>query len=427
MSPRDKQKLNGITEGAEPNQNAFSKVTVNGKQANASEKTDNFNVAAGENVTLTLDDSTKTLTIASKDTTYSVATSGQDGLMSSDDKSKLINIEAQAQVNKIEKITVNGQEQTPNNKTVAITIPTDLSGFTNSPGYITAEDAVFDDYVTDDDLSSELAKYLKKDGSVALTGNLSAGSHKITNLLAGTDDTDAATVKQINDAIKGLGTVLNFKGSKASYSALPSSNTLGDAWYVEDEQAEYVWIEDSSKTKRWEKLGPAIDLSGYVTKAGLATETGTATNNAMTQKAVTDALNEKQDTITGAATSIVSDDLTINKALISNAEGKVAASTVSSTELGYLAGVTSKIQTQLDAKLNEADLEAQIVKKATGTINTTGSLSTKISYRGTLLNVLTKDGNGEIVLCDVTSTDTEVTVSVSRAPATQITAIVSYI
>lgn len=43
-------------------------------------------------------------------------------------------------------------------------------------------------------------------------------------------------------------------------------------------------------------------------------------------------------------------DLTANKALISNALGKVAVSTTSSTEIGYIAGLTSAIQTQLNAK-----------------------------------------------------------------------------
>lgn len=43
--------------------------------------------------------------------------------------------------------------------------------------------------------------------------------------------------------------------------------------------------------------------------------------------------------------------LTASKALVSNSSGKVAASSVTSTELGYLSGVTSGIQTQLGGKL----------------------------------------------------------------------------
>ena len=61
-------------------------------------------------------------------------------------------------------------------------------------------------------------------------------------------------------------------------------------------------------------------------------------------------IDSKQATINGAATTIASSDLTASRALVSNGTGKVEASAVTSTELGYLDGVTSAIQTQLDAK-----------------------------------------------------------------------------
>lgn len=60
--------------------------------------------------------------------------------------------------------------------------------------------------------------------------------------------------------------------------------------------------------------------------------------------------NGKQDKITGAATTITDDNLTANRALVSNSSGKVAVSAVTSTELGYLDGVTSNVQTQLNSK-----------------------------------------------------------------------------
>ena len=68
------------------------------------------------------------------------------------------------------------------------------------------------------------------------------------------------------------------------------------------------------------------------------------TSNIQTQ------LNSKQPNITGGATTITSNNLTASRALISNSSGKVAVSDVTSTELGYLDGVTSNIQTQLNAK-----------------------------------------------------------------------------
>lgn len=68
------------------------------------------------------------------------------------------------------------------------------------------------------------------------------------------------------------------------------------------------------------------------------------TSNIQTQ------INAKQATITGAATTITGSNLTASRALVSDGSGKVAVSAVTSTELGYLDGVTSAIQTQLDGK-----------------------------------------------------------------------------
>lgn len=69
------------------------------------------------------------------------------------------------------------------------------------------------------------------------------------------------------------------------------------------------------------------------------------TSNIQTQ------LNAKQASISGGASTIATTNLTASRALISNSSGKVAVSAVTSTELGYLDGVTSAIQTQLNSKI----------------------------------------------------------------------------
>ena len=63
-------------------------------------------------------------------------------------------------------------------------------------------------------------------------------------------------------------------------------------------------------------------------------------------------LNGKQNNITGGATTITTSNLTTNRALISNGNGKVAVSPITNTELNYLDGVTSNIQTQLNGLNN---------------------------------------------------------------------------
>lgn len=56
---------------------------------------------------------------------------------------------------------------------------------------------------------------------------------------------------------------------------------------------------------------------------------------------------------TGAASSIMSDKLPSNKVVVSDAEGNVASSEITSTELNALEGVTSNVQDQLDKVSND--------------------------------------------------------------------------
>lgn len=82
--------------------------------------------------------------------------------------------------------------------------------------------------------------------------------------------------------------------------------------------------------------------------------------------------------VTGAASTIVANNVTASRALVSNADGKVAVSPVTATELGYLDGVTSNVQTQINGKLGTSANAASATKLATArTIRTNlGSTST---------------------------------------------------
>lgn len=82
-------------------------------------------------------------------------------------------------------------------------------------------------------------------------------------------------------------------------------------------------------------------------------------------------LGSKQDVIDGAASTITDSNLTANRALISNGSGKVDVSAVTSTELGYLDGVTSNIQTQLNSKLSTAPVAS--VNSKTGAVTLTAA------------------------------------------------------
>lgn len=96
--------------------------------------------------------------------------------------------------------------------------------------------------------------------------------------------------------------------------------------------------------------------------------------NAQSGVAVASAVSGKQNTITGGATTITSSDLTVSRALISNSSGKVAVSTTTSTELGYVHGVTSAIQTQLNGK--QAEIGAGTANNIVAYSGTAGTLNT---------------------------------------------------
>ena len=114
------------------------------------------------------------------------------------------------------------------------------------------------------------------------------------------------------------------------------------------------------------------------------------TSNVQTQ------LDSKQATITGAATTIASSDLTASRALTSNSSGKVEVSAVTSTELGYLDGVSSNIQTQLNAISSSADINGGAIDGAAiganspstavfTTVNSTGA--TTLASGGGVVNI----------------------------------------
>lgn len=77
-------------------------------------------------------------------------------------------------------------------------------------------------------------------------------------------------------------------------------------------------------------------------------------------------IDSKQATITGVATSRLSSNLTINRALLSDASGKVSVSSVTNTELGYLSGFSSAIQTQINDIATQVNPYAQFINLTSG-------------------------------------------------------------
>ena len=104
-----------------------------------------------------------------------------------------------------------------------------------------------------------------------------------------------------------------------------------------------------------------VDDTSIGTSAGWEVESsgggtwGSITGTLSDQTDLQSALDGKQATITGAATTIDTEDLTASRALVSDGSGKVAVSSVTDTELGYVSGVTSAVQTQINSKISTYD------------------------------------------------------------------------
>ena len=86
-------------------------------------------------------------------------------------------------------------------------------------------------------------------------------------------------------------------------------------------------------------------------------------------------INQLQGTIVGGATTITDYDLTPNKVVISDSDGKIGTSSVSNIEVGYLFGTTGLLQNLLDGKQNslsnttgtgEVSLESDSLKRIYG-------------------------------------------------------------
>jgi len=129
-------------------------------------------------------------------------------------------------------------------------------------------------------------------------------------------------------------------------------------------------------------LGNLFSQNAYV-KVIVDTTNGFAyIQNADTNAYLEEQLGSKLESATGAASTILNSNLTASRVLVSNTSGKVAVSAVTSTELGYLDGVTSNIQTQF------TNVQTSLSGKAASSHNHSASNITS----GTL--AITRGGTG---------------------------------
>ena len=187
--------------------------------------------------------------------------------------------------------------------------------------------------------------------------------------------------------------------SSSSFSTNTTVNVTWDSGSLSNEAITTVYIGALSKTNNSIPTG----ISATKLADGTISDTEFQYLNGVSS-AIQTQLDSKQATITGSASTIDTESLTADRAVISNGSQKIAVSDVTSTELGYLDGVTSAVQTQIDSK--QATL--------------TGGATTIASSDLTASRALQSNGSGKVEVSDVTTTELGYLDGVSSAIQTQI-------
>lgn len=231
---------------------------------------------------------------------------------------------------------------------------------------------------TDSDSDAELRgyQYLVSSGNEAgarygntNTTTISIGSTNITYQKISGQETDpiftaspAATITNTDKANWNTAYSRNLPDNSMSISGTTTktitltrqNNTTISASFTES-------VHSVSGTTNRITVGTApnyvVDISANYIGQSSITTVGTISSGIWQGSQIADAYiasaatwNAKQNAITGAASTVTTSNLTANRAVVSDASGKIAVSVVTSTEIGYLSGVTSSLQTQLNAK-----------------------------------------------------------------------------
>jgi len=177
---------------------------------------------------------------------------------------------------------------------------------------------------------------------------------------------DVTAIYHAGRRIKITDTAATLYGTIAStsFSTNTTVNVTWDSGSLTSGALNNVYIGALSKTNDSIPTG----ISAEKIANGTVSDTEFQYLNGVTS-AIQTQLDAKAAAITGGASTIATSDLTASRALASNSSGKVAVSSVTATELGYVSGVSSAIQTQLDAKNVKANNLSDVVSASTARTN----------------------------------------------------------
>ena len=334
LSSGDKKKLDGISSGAEVNQNAFSNIKIGNTTIAADGKTDTVELTAGNNITLTPDATNDKITIAATDTNTTYTFKG-------------------------------GTNQ-----------------FTVTPSNGTAQTVSVTPSIANNVTGSDLT------ANTIILGNGNSGVKKsgktiVTTL--GSDDTTLPTSKAVKAAIDALPEPMIFKGTlgkDGTITSLPAAaasnegytyKVITDGKYAQQSaKAGDVFISNGSS---WNLIPSGDEPSGTVTNV--------ATGTGLTGGPIT-----SSGTISHADTS--------SQASVSNS-GRTYIQSITLDGMGHVTGITSATETvtNTDTKVTQRLFTrdgAMPLLFAAGQQNDTTTDITDIAYRNNSIYVLPSQG-----------------------------------
>ena len=286
----EKNKLAGIADGAEVNQNAFAKVTVGSTTIAADTESDTLTLVAGSNVTITPDATNDKITIVATDTVYTHPshTAKSSGLY---------------------KVTVDNEGHVSAATAVAKADITALG--------IPAQDTTYSA------ASQSAAGLMSADDKKKLDG-IATGANKITvDSALSTTSTNPVQNKIVNAAISNLNTLVG-NTAVATQISTAISNLINGAPTTLDTLGEIATAMAANEDVV-EALEAAIGTKANA--SDLTSHTGNKNN---------------PHEVTLAQLGVTATAAELNK---------MDGVTATTTELNYVDGVTSNIQTQLNAKV----------------------------------------------------------------------------
>ena len=159
-----------------------------------------------------------------------------------------------------------------------------------------------------------------------------------------------------NLEVLGQGQIKNFRPEILAADPALVALYEGRGWWNSTEKklkfyngVEVVSIAEGGSLDDYLRHDGTVAMTGDLLLVS-ADQSASADNAAVSKGYVAGLLAQKQNTVTGAASTVVDTNLTADVVVVSDAAGKLVASAVTAAEVGYLDGVTSSVQTQLDGK-----------------------------------------------------------------------------